>query len=127
MDPARQTIRRMLNEAEEPEGIEGYPEAGLNPETQIEVQEALRRWATMPPEERGDIPLLYWLLGSGTPPYKMSREESEYTDQSTVEGQTCANCEFAYKKVVRDQFICSQIRDDIQPKGWCKLWKPADV
>jgi len=38
--------------------------------------------------------------------------------------QKCGNCEFAYKKVVRDQFICSKIAGDIRPEAWCKLWKP---
>jgi len=70
-----------------------------------------------------DLPLLYAILGSGTPPYKMSREDSEY--QSEPSGnQMCANCEYAYKKVVRDRYICSQIRGPIELDGWCRLWVP---
>jgi len=91
-----------------------------------EIKAAIQRWRNLPKAERGDKPLLYWLLGSGTPPYKMSPQESEYTDQSKVEGQTCQNCEYAYLKIANKKFICSQISDHIHPKGWCKLWKLQD-
>lgn len=70
-----------------------------------------------------DTPLLYALLGSGTPPYKMSKDDSDYMDESDGE-QNCANCEYAYKKVVRDRYICSQIRGGIKPEAWCRLWRP---
>ena len=99
-----------------------YEDTGKN--AQPEVQQAVERWKELPEEERAKTPLLYWVLGSGTPPYKMSAGESQYTDNSTVEGQTCGNCEFAYLKIANKKFICSQIRGRIQPAGWCRLWKP---
>jgi hypothetical protein len=88
-----------------------------------EVQEAVQRWTELSDEERAAKPLLYWLLGSGTPPYKMSQEESQYTNNSKTKGQTCGNCEFAYLKIANKKFICSQIRGHIQPSGWCNRWK----
>lgn len=124
MDPTRRRIRSILAEAEEAQTIQGYEDAGTD--AQPEVQEALKRYAAMSPEERGDTPLLYWLLGSGTPPYKMSKEESEYVDDSETEGQTCENCAFGYVRTATGQLICSQIRGIIKPEGWCNLWKPAD-
>lgn len=97
-----------------------YEAAGSR--AQAEVQQAIERFRKLPLAERSDRPLLYWLLGEGTPAFKMSKEDSNY--QSVPQGkQRCANCEFAYKKVVRDQFICSQIEDDIKPQAWCRLWK----
>jgi len=92
-----------------------------------EVKAAIERWRQMTPEERGDKPLLYWLLGSGTPPYKMSMEDSKYVDQSEVEGQYCKNCEYIYLKLANKQFICSQISGRVRPAGWCRLWKTQDA
>ena len=115
MSDARPVVRRLF-EQEEPKDQSGYPEAGENAPPEIrEVVNELKK-------EDSDVPLLYRVLGSGTPPYKMSKEESEYTSESDVEGQTCGNCRFAYKKVVSERYICSQIRGDIQPPGWCRLW-----
>ncbi len=99
-----------------------YPEAGKR--APIGVRAAIRAWHAFAPawmKERQ--PLLYWVLGSGTSPYKMTPEESAYTDASTVDSQECANCYSAYKHVVyEDKFICSQIQGSIKPKGWCRLW-----
>lgn len=98
-----------------------YETAGSR--AQPEVRQAVKRFRTLTLAERKARPLLYWLLGEGTPAFKMSKEDSAY--QSTPKGkQKCGNCEFAYKKVVRNQFICSQIEGDIKPQAWCKLWKP---
>jgi len=98
---------------------EDYPKAGENaPE---EVKEVINEKL-----EEGlpdDLPLLYAILGSGTPPYKMSKNDSSYTDEAQGKDK-CSNCEFAYKKVVRDRYICSQIRGPIKPEGWCRLWTP---
>ena len=92
-----------------------------------EVKKAILRWRELPKEERNAQPLLYWLLGSGTPPYKEAPQAADYTDESEVEGQTCANCEFAYLKIANKKFICSQISGHIKPKGWCKRWKQGDA
>jgi len=98
-----------------------YPDAGEN--AQPEVKKAVKRFRELPLAERQSQPLLYWLLGEGTPDFKMSKLDAAY--QSEPRGkQKCANCEFAYKKVVRDQFICSQIEGDIASQAWCRLWRP---
>jgi len=99
-----------------------YPDAGDN--APPGVQKEVDNFKQQPPGDRGVM--LYNLLGSGTPEYKMSQEESEYTDNSTVEGQTCGNCKFAYQQVGSERFICSQIRGDIVPEGWCKLWQAIE-
>lgn len=99
-----------------------YQDTGEN--AQKEVQQAIQRWRDLPESVRRETPLLYWLLGSGTPPYKMDKGEAEYTDESEVEGQTCKNCQFAYLHLSNKRFICSQISGEIKPPGWCRLWKP---
>lgn len=100
-----------------------YPRAA-GPKAQPEVQEAVERYREeVSEEEKERRPLLYWLLGSGTPPYKMGKEESEYVDE-TSQAQKCANCRFAYQKVIDSKrFICSQIDGFIKPAGTCKLWR----
>lgn len=100
-----------------------YPEAG--DKAQPEVRQAVERFRRLPMAEREDKPLLYWLLGEGTPAFKMSKADSAY-QESPKNGQKCSNCEFAYKKVVRNQYICSQIAGDILPQAWCRLWKAPD-
>ena len=98
-----------------------YPQAGIN--AQPEVQAAVERYRMLPPEVRRNHVLLWWLLGTGTPPYKQSKPDSAYSDKSPVLGQTCANCIFTYKRHVTGQYICSQIRGEIKLRGWCRLWK----
>lgn len=127
MDSARNAIRKILSEAQaEGEGETGQRYPNVGGDAQPEVQEAIRRYKEMSPEERGKEPLLYWLLGSGTPPYKDSREATEYTDTSETEGQTCGNCSFTYFRTATQQFICSQIRGVIQPGGWCNRWEESE-
>jgi High potential iron-sulfur protein len=113
-------LKDLIKEAEN----DMYSDAGEN--APDEVKAAIQRWRNLSNAERGDKPLLYWLLGSGTPPYKMSPQEAKYTNPSEVEGQMCHNCEFAYLKIANKKFICSQISSHIQPKGWCKLWKKGN-
>ena len=110
-------IRRKQKLADDP-----YADTGQK--APPEVQQAIQRWKDLPEQKKLDTPLLYWLLGSGTPPYKMDKGESQYTNNSEVEGQTCQNCEFTYLKISNKKFICSQISGEIKPSGWCKLWKP---
>lgn len=101
-----------------------YPEAGKNAPS--EVKEAVERLKNS--EEAYETPLLYLILGSGTPPYKMSKEDSSYTDKSGSEEQTCGNCQFAYTKSYtlmegQEPFhICSKIRGEIKLPGWCRHW-----
>jgi hypothetical protein len=86
------------------------------------VKEAVEKWHDLPEEKKQDIPLLYWLLGTGTPAYKMSKTDSAYQEKSKG-NQSCANCEFIYLKLANQKHICSQIRGKIEPSGWCRLWK----
>jgi hypothetical protein len=88
------------------------------------VQQAIdlfHRLTVAQKQERNEI-LLYWLLGTGTPEFKHDRTDSRYTGRSAVQGQTCGNCRFAYKAVTEDRYICSQIRGDVKPPGWCRFW-----
>lgn len=89
---------------------------------QPEVKAALKRWFSLPEDERSNEVLLYWLLGAGTPAYKMSKKESKYTDKAKGD-HNCGNCEFTYHKLSGDRYICSQISGDIKLPGWCKLHK----
>ncbi len=70
---------------------------------------------------RDKKPLLYYILGSGTPPYKMSKEDSKYVDKASGK-QNCGNCIFTFQNYVKKTYICSQIRGTIKLGGWCKLW-----
>lgn len=89
-----------------------------------ETKRAILRFMKKPEAYRDRKPLLYFILGSGTPNYKMSKEASAYTDESPLpDTQTCDNCIFAFQNVKTKKFICSQIRGNIKPKGWCDLWK----
>jgi len=99
-----------------------YPTAGED--AQPEVKEAIERFRKLSPEERSKQPLLYWLLGEGTPDLKISQKDAEYVDKSEKEGQTCGNCEYIYKAGMKgERYICSQITGDIKPAGWCKYWE----
>lgn len=79
------------------------------------------------PEALKDRPLLYQVLGTGTPAYKMSKEAAGYIDKSETEDQTCGNCKSAYQRVVNKHYICSQMRGEIKPEAWCRIWKPYKV
>jgi hypothetical protein len=94
-----------------------YPDAGEN--AQPEVKRAITRFKE---EGHTDDILLYWLLGEGTPDYKMPKNLATYKEKSEVDKQKCANCEFAYQKVHNKQYICSQVEGDISPGAWCRLW-----
>ena len=75
-----------------------------------------------PKELKAKKPLLYYILGSGTPPYKMGKKESAYVEKASGR-QNCGNCIFAFKSVVKKTVICSQIRGTVKLAGWCKLWE----
>jgi hypothetical protein len=71
--------------------------------------------------DKTQVPLLYLLLGSGTPPLKMSQPDSAYQTRS-VGKQRCSNCSSAYTQVVTGKMICSQVEGTIQGDHWCRLW-----
>lgn len=102
-----------------------YPDAGTE-DAQPEVVDAVERWRNeVPEEEKHDQPLLYWLLGSGTPEYKMDKEDAEYIEEPQG-GQKCANCEYAYLEAETGEMICSQVRGQIHASHWCRLWERGE-
>jgi len=103
--------------------IFGYPDADKT--VQPEVKKAIERWYKLSDEEKLAQPLLYWLLGTGTPAFKMNKDDSKYTDKSKIK-QNCGGCQFAYRNNSNGNFICSKIRGDINLDGWCRLYKDAE-
>lgn len=97
-----------------------YPEAGKN--SPPGVKEAIREFHKMDQAYKDRMPLLYHLLGSSTPAYKMCHNDAEYQGSPKGE-QKCGNCIFAYQNVKTKRFICAVMEGDIAPNGWCRLWK----
>jgi hypothetical protein len=97
-----------------------YPNAGEN--AQPEVKEAIKRFLELTEEERAKQPLWGWLLGEGTPHFKISAEDSEYTDKSKDKKLTCSNCEWFHIKVANQKGICSKIEPYVKSEGWCNRW-----
>ncbi len=87
-----------------------------------ETRKMIERYMAQPKEYRGKHPLLYFILGSGTQPYKMSKTGAEYRGESESRHE-CGNCVYAFQKVKAKRFICSQIQGDIKLNGICKLWR----
>ena len=87
------------------------------------VKREIARYRQMPENKyKRNRPLLFHLLGGGTQPYKMTKEESEYVDKSVIKGQTCGNCKSAYNQVATGRILCSQIQQEIRLAGYCRLW-----
>ena len=97
-----------------------YSDAGKN--APDEVREAIENFHEESEDLKSTTPLLYYLLGDGTPPYKMSKTDSAYQDKPK-QGRNCANCLFLYHQPLRSQNICSKIRGKVDPNAWCKFWK----
>lgn len=90
-----------------------------------EVQKAIERFRRLPDAVRAQKPLLYWLLGSGTPAYKFRKEEVQYgAPPPALARQNCANCLHAYMHVTTNTAICDQVRGVIAPAAWCNRWAP---
>lgn len=87
------------------------------------VQGFARFYRRVPSEvfEKSQVPLLYSLLGSGTPPLKMSHEDAAYQGHP-VGQQRCEHCSSSYKNVSTGDLICSQIEGEIEVDGWCRLF-----
>lgn len=75
----------------------------------------------LPVMARIKIPFLYFLLGGkGTPSGKAPKKLAFYREETPFPGYACGNCPYAYEKVIeRGQFVCSQVRQPIEPKAWC--------
>lgn len=97
-----------------------YPNAGAH--AQPEVRAAVERFRQLPAEQRAQMPLLYWLLGSGTPPYKSTPEDARYVQLSVVQGEQCGNCRHAWQSVPTGNRICAMIQGSIEPQAWCRYW-----
>lgn len=110
-------LKDLIKEAE----LGYYPNVGH--ESPNGVKKAIEEWNKESNELKENTPLLYWLLGSGTPEYKMPKDLAKYESKSEISEQMCSNCEYIYLKIANKKYICSQIRGEISPKGWCKLWK----
>lgn len=68
-----------------------------------------------------DIPLLYQVLRSSTPLWKMSKPDSNYGPAESQ--QSCGNCSSGWQNVLdRKLVICSQVSGRIQTADWCRLW-----
>ena len=100
-----------------------YPKAGINANKHI--KQAIEEFRRLPNKEKQNKPLLYWLLGSGTPPYKMSKKDSKYK-RNSYRGQNCGNCRFTFMRWVNKELVCSQIQGNVELDHWCKLWVGSD-
>ena len=123
----REEIRSILVEVEEKDKNRSYDYPDAGDDAPEEVKQAIQRFREMDETERDTNILLWWLLGDGTPPYKMSKEDSDYSDDTGMQEQACMNCEFLYLKPTSGEYVCSQIRGKVRPEGWCRLWKLAET
>lgn len=99
-----------------------YPQAGAG--AQPEIQSAIERFRSMSEAQRSQQPpLLYWLIGSPTQPYKMSKPDAAYGDKSPSLLKTCGNCQHAWQSVKSGFIICALVRGKIKAAGICKLWE----
>ena len=98
-----------------------YPKAGKH--AHPGVKKDIEQYNTLPPEEKAKNPLLWWILGSTTQDYKMSKKDALYTEESETKGQKCSNCKFAYQHVASGRYICSMMRGNIKPEAWCRLYE----
>lgn len=121
------TLREDEGEAAEP--VQILEDLGYGDALEVApdgVRERVLEFANLPEDEREEKVLLWYILGTGTPEYKMSKELSEYDREGGSAKQNCGNCEFMYLKLKSGDYICSQIRGEVHFKGWCKLWKGYD-
>ena len=98
-----------------------YPKAGKD--APPGVKKEVENFNKLPPEEKAKQSMLWWLLGSTTQEYKMSKQDALYAEESKTKGQKCSNCRFAYVHVVTGKRICSAMRGQIKPDAWCRLWE----
>ncbi len=96
-----------------------YPKAGKNASKHLAHQ--IKEFRSMSDEERAQMPLLYFILGQGTPAFKMDKRDVDY---KKAEGkETCGNCFYAYQKVKTGKYICSWVTGKIRPEDWCNKWR----
>jgi len=103
------------------------------------IRRMIERYRMAPEAKRGEKPLLYVLLGDGTPAYKFDKMDVAYTDNAASgvptspggpettpyrRGQTCNNCQSLYLHVTTETLLCDQVRGVIAGPGWCDRWRP---
>jgi len=88
------------------------------------VKMAWVEFQKLPLKEQQKTPFLYFLLGKGkgTPPFKMSKRDSNYKDPSSNKDFICGNCIFYYINPVKKIGVCSQIRGNVDYDAICRLW-----
>ena len=97
-----------------------FPEAGLR--SPDEVRAAVWRFRQLPERVRALKPILYWLLGESTRPFKFSRDDVEYVEHP-VNSQRCGSCWHAFHRVVTaDKYVCEIVGGEIAPAHWCNRW-----
>ena len=99
-----------------------YTEALKN--SPIWIREAYKEFQKLPIEVQKKTPFLYFVLGKGkgTPPFKMSKKDSNYKDPSSNKDFICGNCIFYYTNPVKRIGVCSQIRGNVTYDAICRLW-----
>jgi len=88
------------------------------------VKEAYDEFRKLPQWKQGNTPFLYYLLGTGkgTQPFKMPKHTANYQSLSPTASERCGNCIFFFVQPKGGRNICSKIRGQVKPEGWCKLW-----
>mgnify|MGYP003140310448 CR=1 FL=1 len=89
----------------------------------VEIKERILEFQQLPIEERKRLPLLWFVLNQSTAPFKMSKAVANYVDINQGSKENCGNCMYQYLRTYNKKYICSQMRGEINPQGWCKLWK----
>jgi hypothetical protein len=99
-----------------------YKDALVN--APIWVRKAYEEFEKLPEKQKQNTPFLYFVLGKGkgTPPFKMSKKESNYKAKTTNPDFVCGNCVYYYWHVTKKRGICSQIRGEVEYNGICRLW-----
>lgn len=98
-----------------------FPNAGEK--AQAEVKKAIARFRKLPESVRGKTSLWGWLLGEGTPDYKIAQPDVKYTDKSQTKGQYCGNCARIYDARSSGSAICDIATGDIKEGGECDRWE----
>lgn len=88
------------------------------------IHDAWAEYNKLSTKEQRKTPFLYFVLGKGkgTPPFKMSKRDSNYKDPSTNKDFICGNCIFYYTNPVKKIGVCSQIRGNVDYDAICRLW-----
>lgn len=105
-----------------------------------EVSAFIERFRKAPEGKRSEKPLLYAILGDGTPAYKFGKNEVRYVENTGelkegegtgdpgamayARGLTCSNCNSLYTHTPTETLICDRVRGVIAREGWCNRWNP---